>query len=274
MFGLGVLRRLILAAAAGFVASQGAAQTATSPVVVELFTSQACSSCPPADELLNELASRSDVIALGLHVDYWDYLGWRDIFASPANARRQRAYAEAGSARIVFTPQMVVDGAVSVVGSQRADVLDEVALAATQAKPARVVVQRDGAWLDIAVDVAAGIDQPTPVEVTLFVFDPPALVKPTRGENAGRRIVYRNPVRDWHVLGEWRGAPVRWRAPAPQDAAGVAVVAQKPGGQVLGAAQLILRDDGSRMSQSGARNEASALSAPAAQRSDQPAFSK
>lgn len=264
-----VRKRLAICAALCVAVALGAparAESPRSPVVVELFTSQACSSCPPADELLAELAQRSDVIALGLHVDYWDYLGWRDMFASPANTRRQRDYAEATDARIVFTPQMIVDGAVSVVGSRRDDALAEIALAATHAKPARVTVQRDGAWLDIAVDAAGEIAPGTRFEVTLFVFEPPTHVRPARGENAGRRLLYRNSVRDWHVLGEWRGAPMRWRAPAPQDAEGVAVVAQMTGrGPVVGAAKLILRAEADRISQSSADPRAADRAAPAKQ---------
>ena len=80
------------------------------PVVVELFTSQGCSSCPPADALLHELAARDDVVALAMHVDYWDYIGWKDVFGNPAHSARQRAYAKAGNRRMVYTPQMIVNG--------------------------------------------------------------------------------------------------------------------------------------------------------------------
>ncbi|MGF1658550.1 MAG: DUF1223 domain-containing protein [Rubrimonas sp.] len=239
---------------AGF-ASAALADEPKGPVVVELFTSQACSSCPPADALLAELAERGDVIALALHVDYWDYLGWRDMFGSPANTRRQRDYAEGASSRIVFTPQMVIDGSVSVVGSRREEVFDEIALAATHRKPARVAIRRDGAWLDISVDVAGEGGRDEVLEVAMFVLEPPATVKPTRGENAGRRILYRNAVRDWHVLGEWRGAPARWRAPAPQDAEAVAVIAQMANGrEIVGAAMLALRADADLISHSDARD--------------------
>ena len=106
---------LILSAlAALFVPQDGRAQPA--PVVVELFTSQGCSSCPPADALLAELAGAEGVIALALHVDYWDYLGWTDSFAAPKHTERQRAYAKAAKSRTIFTPQMVVQGSERLKG--------------------------------------------------------------------------------------------------------------------------------------------------------------
>ena len=108
-----------LALAIGFLASFiGAAAAADRPVVVELYTSQGCSSCPPADAILAELADREDVIALAFHVDYWDYIGWKDIFADPANTLRQRNYARVAGARSVYTPQMIVDGQDHVVGTK------------------------------------------------------------------------------------------------------------------------------------------------------------
>ena len=95
--------------------------TAQSPVVVELFTSQGCSSCPPADKLMHELAKRDDVIALALHVDYWDYIGWKDVFAQPEFTARQRAYARLGNRKMIYTPQMVINGRDHVVGSNPKD---------------------------------------------------------------------------------------------------------------------------------------------------------
>src|SRR3989304_3616456 len=99
----------------------GAAGEGSAPVVVELFPSQGCSSCPPADRLLGELARRPDVLALSFNVDYWDYIGWKDPFASPAHTERQRAYGRALGRRVVYTPQMVIDGADEAVGSARAE---------------------------------------------------------------------------------------------------------------------------------------------------------
>jgi hypothetical protein len=110
---------LALAMALGAPDDAVAAVDGAPPVVVELFTSQGCSSCPPADAILAELAERSDLVALSLHVDYWDYIGWKDPFGSPLHTTRQKNYASELGLRYVFTPQIVVDGAASVVGSDR-----------------------------------------------------------------------------------------------------------------------------------------------------------
>src|SRR6056297_2439763 len=108
---------LLMAGLAGAALPQTRAAMATSgPVVVELFTSQGCSSCPPADALLHDLAERGDVLALSLHVDYWDYIGWKDQFAQPAFTLRQKAYAVSGDRKMIYTPQMIVAGHVDVVG--------------------------------------------------------------------------------------------------------------------------------------------------------------
>ena len=113
-------------------------------VVVELYTSQGCSSCPPADKFLHDLAKRDDVLALGLHVDYWDYIGWKDIFGDPAFSERQRAYARAGNRRSVYTPQMIIQGQEHVVGNHPMDVSE--LIVRHKARPAHVTldVQADG----------------------------------------------------------------------------------------------------------------------------------
>ena len=113
--------------------SQAVQAETRQPVVVELYTSQGCSSCPPADAFLGELARQDDVIALSLHVDYWDYMGWTDTFASPVTTARQRAYKQALNSRYVYTPQIVVDGRGHAVGSRRAEV--RTLIAEAQARP-------------------------------------------------------------------------------------------------------------------------------------------
>src|SRR6059036_991639 len=105
-----------------FAAAPGRAADNRPPVVVELFTSEGCSSCPPADAFLGELAQRPDIVALAFHVDYWDYIGWKDPYASPLTTQRQHDYAAALHLHMVYTPQMVVDGRADVVGSERSDV--------------------------------------------------------------------------------------------------------------------------------------------------------
>src|SRR5690606_9121092 len=113
-------------------------------VVVELFTSQGCSSCPPADALLSELAAQPGVIALALHVDYWDYLGWKDSFASPAFSARQKAYAKSFGRRSIFTPQMVVQGRQALVGHDAPSVLSAIAEGLTEQATVNLALRREG----------------------------------------------------------------------------------------------------------------------------------
>ncbi len=208
--------------------------SAQDPVLVELFTSQGCSACPPADALLAELATRDDVIALALHVDYWNYLGWQDIFSTPANTRRQRAHIEALGGRVVFTPDIVVNGAASMIGSRRAEVL--AAIEQAKATPAALAVEVRHEGSAMVADITPRGETETPARVLYFVYETPVTVEVTRGENAGRRLTYHNAVRSWSSLGDWSGEAQRFEAPVPQDALGVAVVVERiSDGRVLGA---------------------------------------
>lgn len=223
------------------LAAAGAARAEPPLTVVELFTSQGCSSCPPADELLAELAERSDVLALSLHVDYWDYLGWKDVFAMPAFSKRQAAYGEAAGARSVYTPQVIVQGDARVVGSHREQVLEAVAAAARQPRPAAITLTAKD---DALVVHVRPLVPDAPGGVLWFVtFHNPAPVTIARGENAGREVVYRNVARSWMKLGRWDGAgEAEFSAPTPagdaQDS-GVAVILQQGYvGPVLAAALL------------------------------------
>ncbi|MHA3976907.1 DUF1223 domain-containing protein [Halovulum sp. GXIMD14794] len=186
---------------------------ADDPVVVELFTSQGCSSCPPADALLVELAAREDVIALAYHVDYWDYLGWEDTFGSRENTQRQRSYApvvdrshiEGRKLRGSFTPEMVVGGMDSLVGSDREDVLARIDYHAQKPAVADVDLSRDGEALVISMAPVEGMDAAT-VNVRVVEFLPMAEVEIPRGENAGKMIAYANIVRSMRDVGRWDGA--------------------------------------------------------------------
>ncbi|SFI86091.1 DUF1223 domain-containing protein [Albimonas pacifica] len=209
--------------------------------VVELFTSQGCSSCPPADELLAELAARPDVLALSLHVDYWDYLGWKDAFAMPAFTKRQVAYGEAAGARSVYTPQIIVQGDARMVGSHRDKVLAAVADAAEAPRVAAISIREAGEGLEVRVrPLVAG----APGGVLWFVtFHTPAPILIPKGENAGREVQYRNVARSWMKLGRWDGTQEAvYAAPAPSGEApeaGVAVILQQGYvGPVLAAARL------------------------------------
>ncbi|MDF2231328.1 DUF1223 domain-containing protein [Albimonas sp. CAU 1670] len=233
-------------ALAGLIAAPGMAPAqdadAAAPLtVVELFTSQGCSSCPPADELLAELAARPDVLALSLHVDYWDYLGWKDAFAMPAFTKRQVAYGEAAGARSVYTPQMIVQGDARMVGSHRDKVLAAVAAAAGRPRPAEIRIRELGEGLEVRVRPLVA---DAPAGVLWFVtFHNPEPIMIPKGENAGREVAYRNVARSWMKLGRWDGSgEAVYAAPAPSgDApgAGVAVILQQGYvGPVLAAARL------------------------------------
>ncbi|MGB0854271.1 MAG: DUF1223 domain-containing protein [Pikeienuella sp.] len=229
------------AAMFGSSAPFGAAQadgTGKAPVVVELFTSQGCSSCPPADEFLGRIADREDIIALSLHVDYWDYLGWKDVYGLPGHSDRQRKYARHMKERMVYTPQIIVNGAEGMVGSQTALVED--AIKRHLAKPASAVVGVSLRGDRLVVEVAPS-GTATAGHVVMAWYSRTENVAIGAGENTGRRITYHNVVRGWADLGEWRGSPIAMTAPKPMTADGVAVlVHDTKTGQIIGAGRLAL----------------------------------
>lgn len=223
-----VSRGLIVALLAASPAAAG------EPAVVELYTSQGCAACPPADALLAELAEREDVIALGLHVDYWDHLGWTDGFALAPNVTRQRRHAARLGEAMVFTPQMVIGGARSLVGSRREEVMQALARESAQDYPARVALSGDARSLKIVVEGPAEREG----RVLLASWSGPERVEVAAGENEGRALTYANVVRLWTELGEWRGGRAEFEAPAPMDAAGAAALVEDPEtGRILGAAR-------------------------------------
>ncbi|MEP5151898.1 DUF1223 domain-containing protein [Planktotalea sp.] len=189
-------------AAAFWIALSGTAQAQSQPVVIELFTSQGCSSCPPADALMHELVKRDDVLALSMHVDYWDYIGWKDIFASPSNTARQQSYAKAAGRRSVYTPQMIVGGVDSVVGTHPKDVASLIAKHTAQDKDVSLDVSRD----DDMVTIAATAKQAGQYEVKFVNYRAAQTVEIKRGENAGRTITYVNVVSDFGTIQEWDGS--------------------------------------------------------------------
>ena len=205
------------------------------PVVVELYTSQGCSSCPPADTLLHDLAARRDVIALALHVDYWDYIGWKDSFGRPENTQRQHAYARAAGATTVYTPQMIFNGQEHVVGSRTMQVMD--ALQSQLARGQDFEVQVSRAGNRVAITAAAGPYGDYVIQLVRYM--PRATVEIRRGENAGRTITYANIVTAWDVIGRWDGrSPLNIAATISGDDAVVALVQKAGHGPIVGAAQL------------------------------------
>ena len=178
-------------------------QPAAPLTVVELFTSQGCSSCPPADTLLGELAGRADVLALSQHVDYWDYIGWKDTFGRRAATERQHAYAKRLGGRYVYTPQMVIAGRTETVGSDRRLIERLLAEPRPAAMPPAVSIQR-GADNQIRLLFPAKSNAET-ATVWLVEFDPRREVVIDRGENSGKTLAYYNVVREFRKLGTWHG---------------------------------------------------------------------
>lgn len=216
------------------------APAAAPTVLVELFTSQGCNACPPADALLAALAAEEGIVALSLHVDYWDYLGWRDSFGRPENTRRQKAYAAEDNARSIYTPQMIVQGRWRRVGSDVAAV--RAAIETARARDARVVLELTAREDHVIVRVRplGTLSFETTGVLHLVTYDRPQTVRIDRGENAGRDITYVNVVRDWMKLGYWDGTAERvYDAPLPVMGQGLAVLLQDgPVGEVLAAATL------------------------------------
>jgi len=238
-------RRSVLIAGAGLLSgadamAEGKAGQDNGPWAVELFTSQGCSSCPPADALLGTLARRPDIVALSFHVDYWDYIGWKDRFASKQTTERQRAYARTLHQRYIYTPEMVVDGRVHQPGindGQIESMLGDAKRHSTSRATPTLNRMADGTlriWL-----AAAKLE--APADVTLFVYDRRHATPVQRGENEGRRLDNFNVVRHFEIVSRWNGAQTHWTLPADrfQPEQGLAVIVQQSDhGPVLGANKL------------------------------------
>jgi hypothetical protein len=210
MFAQGLVAKTLILA--GLVAlSRPALADDVSSVrsVVELFTSQGCSSCPPADKILGELARDPHVLALSFPVDYWDYIGWKDTLAEPLCTLRQQAYAKVGGRGEVYTPQAIVNGLVDAVGSDRSQIEEAVAKTVKKSGVLSVPLklsERDGT-IDISIG-AASRDDAQSASVYLIAFATKRTVTIQRGENAGATVTYSNVVRGMTKVGDWSGVPV------------------------------------------------------------------
>ena len=243
-----LLKKIAQAAAFAVVLASGPAVAGSDKVVVELFTSQGCSSCPPADRLLGELAARDDVIALSFHVDYWNYLGWDDPFSSVSATNRQRTYRAAFGLRYIYTPQIVIGGAAQEVGSHRGKVLRAIErVRATQ--QVKVDISHPDKKTAV-VTVGAGQMPTGPATVWLFAYDKSHSTDIGRGENSGVKLVNTHVVRETRKIGEWNGKNLKITLPIAmmgidkQDGCAI-VVQSKDGGQVYGAADFPLMRHGS-----------------------------
>jgi hypothetical protein len=209
------------------------------PVVVELFTSQGCSSCPPAEALLRELAKRPGLIALELHVDYWDYIGWKDPFASPVYTQRQRGYSGSLGERYIYTPQMVFNGRSHAVGSDRQKVEAEIATMRANAQPGpNITLTRVGNAVRVQIDGKAADGA---YDIFFITFDAQHKTKVARGENRGMTLVNINIVRALDKVGQWRGQPVDLTVSlaGKKGDGGCAVLVQKVGSGPIAAAAVL-----------------------------------
>lgn len=217
----------------GVLGSAWPAGAETRPTVVELFTSQGCSSCPPADALLGELARHGDVIALGFHISYWDSLGWKDPFSTPQSTERQRGYARRFETPI-YTPQLVVDGVREMVGSRRAEVMAALQEASHEAiAPVAFAADRHSVTIGPAA-AAGGTGQ-----VWLVRFVQKRATHVGAGENARRTLEDTNGVQTVTTLGMWQGTDATFAVEPPAAGDGIAVLVQAADGRMLGAAFLL-----------------------------------
>ena len=209
------------------------------PVLVELFTAQGCSSCPPADALLGELAKREGVIALSLHVDYWDYLGWPDVFANPAFTERQKRYARAHGARAVFTPHFIIGGIDTVEGMRKRQIDMLLRRHSTLPAPIDLRVSRQGTQVTIEAAFVAGAQPTTGTElreVNVVQYLPKAQARIGAGENHGKELAYQNVVTSWQPLATWAGnAPYSATTTIATDQPLVVFIQEAGMGRVLAA---------------------------------------
>jgi hypothetical protein len=249
-------RHIAFAAAAICTASMTppSANAGEARAVVELFTSQGCSSCPPADKLMGELSRDPSLVIMSLPVDYWDYLGWKDTLAQHGHSNRERAYSEVRGDREVYTPQVVVNGLVHVLGSDKAAIEQAIAQTRRRAVPLGLPVTLTVADGKVSVNVPAAKDASQSGEVWLCPITGKAQVEIRRGENRGHTLEYYNVVRRWVKLGDWSGKVETFSLPVAdlpnadfslQDIDRVTVLVQsgsaaKPG-LMLGAATASLR---------------------------------
>ena len=225
------MRYLLPLLSAAVLAFPALAADRDHPAVVELYQSQGCSSCPPADLAVNGIADRPDVLALSFAVTYWDQLGWKDIFGDPAFTRRQWDYAHAGGRQNVATPQVIVNGRGAIVGNNRADI--DAAVARFDRGTSGPSLASDGK----SVQVGAGQGRAT---LWLVRYDPRTIPVAIRsGENGGRTIPHRNIVRQLVTLGQWTGQPLRVALPPTRPGLVSAILLQAgKGGPIVASRKL------------------------------------
>ena len=226
------------------LAGQTETREADKPLgVVELFTSQGCNSCPPADEFFAELAAKEDIVALAYHVDYWDYLGWQDTLGRKENTERQYDYMRAFGSRSVYTPQAVINGRSHVNGASRKEVDGALARMQRSGEGMRVGIKVSRTSDRVMIDAGDAGNGPNDAHVVIVYFDPPHAINIGKGENSGRKMTYWNAVTSIQTAGLWHGKAQRYELPMSEISkkGGCAVLLQSVGkdglpGPILGAA--------------------------------------
>lgn len=240
----GSLRLAALALALSALAGNGLAEETDKPLgVVELFTSQGCNSCPPADAFFAELAAKENIIALAYHVDYWDYLGWQDTLSRKENTERQYDYMRAFGSRSVYTPQAVINGRSHVNGASRKEVDGTLARLQKTGEGMRVGIKVSRTSDRVMIDTGDAGSGPTDAHVVIVYFNAPQTIDIAKGENSGRSMTYWNAVSSIQTAGMWHGKAQRYELPMTEISkkGGCAVLLQSVGkdgtpGPILGAA--------------------------------------
>jgi hypothetical protein len=212
---------------AGAALPATARATMNGPWAIELFTSQGCSSCPPADLQLGKLSRRADIVALSYHVDYWDYIGWKDRFATHETTERQRAYARVLKQRYVYTPEMVVDGIGHDPGVSNEPIASLLA-EAQRRSPRRATPELSRASDGVLTIKLAALKLDGPAEVVLAIYDRRHSTPVHQGENGGRTLENFNVVRHFETVSQWDGSAASWTVPADRfkPEQGMAVLVQ------------------------------------------------
>jgi hypothetical protein len=229
--------RHFVSAACGLWLAAAAPAVAEGVVVIELYTSQGCSSCPPADEFVAMLAANPRVLPLALHVDYWDYIGWADKFAQPKFTDRQRAYARAIGSRTIYTPQLIIGGQDRIEGFAPEETAQQLHKHLAVASDVRLTVTRQGDKLVIRAEADPPLAEPARMQ--LVRYTPKETVTIERGENAGKTITYHNIVTSWEGLGDWSGQePIEITVPFNGSEPGAVIVQSAGPSAILAAARI------------------------------------
>lgn len=201
----------IVTATVWLTSTAQAGEFVTPSGVVELFTSQGCRSCPPADRAFEKVVKQGDVVALSYHVDYWNYLGWADTLARPENTERQYAYAKAFGRSGVYTPQAIINGLEHIKGTDTAEINGRIRSLKNEGHGLRVPVNATRKDDQLSISIGAGAGK---ADVIVVYFRQHQTVELEKGENAGQTLDYWHSVTDIQTVGMWRGEPISLALPA------------------------------------------------------------